>query len=147
MAERPTNEPGLSSGLAVIAGLIEQIVARGVPKRRIVLLGFSQGACLASEFLLRNPDRYGALIAFSGGVIGPAGTAWDESGGLEGMPVFLGCSNIDGHVPKTRVEESAAVFERMGGRVTERIYPGMGHLVNEDELEWARAAMARVAEP
>ena len=145
MAERATNEPGLSSGLAVVAGLIEKIVASGVPRRRIILLGFSQGACLASEFVARDPDRYGALIAFSGGVIGPPGTTWNGPGRLDGMPVFLGCSDIDGHVPKTRVDESAAVFERMGARVTERIYPGMGHLVNEDELTWARDVMAEGA--
>ena len=145
MAERATNEPGLSSGLAVVAGLIEKIVASGVPRRRIILLGFSQGACLASEFVARDPDRYGALIAFSGGVIGPPGTTWNGPGRLDGMPVFLGCSDIDGHVPKTRVDESAAVFEQMGASVTERIYPGMGHLVNEDELTWARDVMAEVA--
>lgn len=145
MAERSTNEPGLSSALGVIAGLIDRIVAHGIPRRRIILLGFSQGACLASEFMVRHADRYGALIAFSGGIIGEPGTTWDWPGTFDGMPVFLGCSDVDGHVPKTRVDESAAVFARMGAAVTERIYPGMGHLVNEDELAWARATMIQVA--
>lgn len=145
MAERSTNEPGLSSALGVIAGLIDRIVAHGIPRRRIILLGFSQGACLASEFMVRHADRYGALIAFSGGIIGEPGTTWDWPGTFDGMPVFLGCSDVDGHVPKTRVDESAAVFARMGAAVTERIYPGMGHLVNDDELAWARATMAQVA--
>lgn len=146
MAERASNEPGLSSGLAVIAGLIEEIAARGVPKRRIILLGFSQGACLASEFMVRHSGRYGGLIGYSGGLIGPPGTTWSESGRFDGMPVFLGCSDIDGHVPKSRVDESAEVFGRMGAVVTERIYPGMGHLINEDEVGWARRVMAQVAE-
>ena len=145
MADRASNEPGLSSALGVIGELIAGIVARGIPKRRIILLGFSQGACLASEFMARHADRYGALIAFSGGLIGEPGTMWEYPGGFDGMPVFLGCSDVDGHVPKARIDESAAVFERMGAAVTERIYPGMGHLVNEDELTWARDVMSRVA--
>ncbi len=145
MADRASNEPGLTSGLAAIGRLIDDIIAQGVPRRRIVLLGFSQGACLACEFAVRHADRYGALIAFSGGVIDPPGTTWDYPGTFAGTPVFLGCSDVDSHVPKTRVDESAAVFERMGAAVTKRIYPGMGHLVNEDELTWARDTVAQIA--
>ncbi len=145
MADRASNEPGLSSALAMIGTLIAEVGTRGIPKRRIILLGFSQGGCLASEFMARQPDRYGALIAFSGGLIGEPGTRWEHPGGFDGMPVFLGCSDVDGHVPKARLDESAAVFERMGAAVTERIYPGMGHLVNDDELTWARDLMSRVA--
>ena len=144
MADTASNEPDLSSGLWVIDQLVGDIESRGIPKRRIVLLGFSQGACLASEYAVRHPDRFGGVIAFSGGVIGPPGTTWESPGTFRGTPVFLGCSDVDGHVPKARVDESAVVFERMGAAVTKRIYPSMGHLVNEDELEWARLVMAGV---
>ncbi len=144
MADKASNEPGLSSGLWVIDQLVRDLESRGVPKRRIVLLGFSQGACLASEYAVRHADRFGGVIVFSGGVIGPPGTTWESPGQFDGTPVFLGCSDVDGHVPKARVDESAAVFERLGAAVTKRIYPGMGHLVNEDELERARLVMARV---
>lgn len=144
MADKASNEPGLSSGLWVIDQLVRDLESRGIPKRRIVLLGFSQGACLVSEYAVRHADRFGGVIAFSGGVIGPPGTTWESPGRFDGTPVFLGCSDVDGHVPKTRVDESAAVFERMGATVTKRIYPGMGHLVSEDELECARLVMARV---
>ena len=146
MAETARNEPGLSSGLAVILELVRSIEARGVPRRRIILLGFSQGACLSSEFAVRNAGRFGGVVALSGGLIGPPGTVWNYPGSFEGTPVFLGCSDVDGHVPKTRVDESAAVFSAMGATVTERIYPGMGHQVNEDELAFVREMMGATLE-
>jgi predicted esterase len=146
MAETARNEPGLSSGLAVLQELVRSIEARGVPRRRIILLGFSQGACLSSEFAVRNASRFGGVVALSGGLIGPPGTVWNYPGSFEGTPVFLGCSDVDSHVPKARVDESAAVFSAMGAAVTERIYPGMGHQVNEDELELVREMMEAVAE-
>lgn len=142
LSETERNEPGLSSGLWVIADLVNKVEARGVPRRRIILLGFSQGACLASEYAVRHPSRYGGLVALSGGLIGPPGTHWEHPGDFSGCPVFLGCSDVDAHVPWERVEESARVFERMGATVTERVYPGMGHLVNQDELEFVREMMA-----
>jgi predicted esterase len=141
MAETARNEPGLSSGLAVIHELVRSIEARGVPRRRIILLGFSQGACLSSEFAVRHASRFGGVAALSGGLIGPPGTLWNYPGGFEGTPVFLGCSDVDSHIPKARVDESAAVFSDMGATVTERIYPGMGHQVNEDELVFVREMM------
>lgn len=146
MAETARNEPGLSSGLAVILELVRSIEARGVPRRRIILLGFSQGACLSSEFAVRNAARFGGVVALSGGLIGPPGTVWNYPGSFEGTPVFLGCSDVDGHIPKGRVDESAAVFSAMDATVTERIYPGMGHQVNEDELEFVREMMEAVAD-
>ena len=102
-------------------------------------------ACLASTAAQRRPGRYGGVIVLSGGLIGPPGTAWSEPGSFHGMPVFFGCSDQDAHVPEPRVRESAAVFQRMGALVTTRIYPGMGHLVNDDEIAFARELLARLA--
>jgi predicted esterase len=144
LAERQQNEPGLTSGLNVIDELVQLIVARGVPKRRILLLGFSQGACLTAEFAASHADRYGGVMLFSGGLIGPLGTTWNYGGSFDRTPVFLGCSDIDAHVPKARVDESADVFSRMGAKVTKRIYPGMGHLVNDDEIAFAQTIMDAV---
>lgn len=141
MAEREKNEPGLSSGLWVLEHLVQDVVARGIRKDHVILLGFSQGACLTAEFAVRHADRYGGVIAYSGGMIGEPGTTWDYPGSFSRTPVFLGCSDVDAHVPKTRVDESAAVFARMGAEVTERIYPGMGHTVNDDEIAFARSLM------
>ncbi len=141
MAEIEKNEPFLSDALATVGRAVAEAEARGVRREHIVLLGFSQGACLATEFMIRNASRFGGLIAFSGGAIGPAGTTWNESGGFDGTPMFFGCSDIDAHVPEVRVRESAAVCERLGAVVTTRIYPGMGHLVNDDEIEQAKAIL------
>lgn len=144
MAEKEKNEPGLSSGLWVLERLVEDVVAKGIRKDRIILLGFSQGACLTAEFTVRHAARYGGVALYSGGVIGPPGTTWDYPGSFQDTPVFLGCSDVDAHVPKTRVDESAAVFSRMGAVVTERIYPGMGHTVNDDEIAFTRSLMEAV---
>jgi len=141
MAEKEKNEPGISSGLWVLDQLVQYVVRSGVGKDRIVLLGFSQGACLTSEFAASHADRYGGIVLYSGGLIGPPGTTWDCPGSFGGTPVFLGCSDVDAHVPKTRVDESAAVFQRMGATVTEKIYPGMGHLVNEEEVAFTRTLL------
>lgn len=144
MADIASNEPGLSSGLGVIAGLVRQAVDAGVPSERVLLMGFSQGACLAAEFSVRHPARYGAVVVFSGGLIGPEGTTWPDGGSLSGTPVFLGCSDVDAHVPAARVAESEVVFRRQGAAVTARIYPGMGHLVNDDEVLLAQRLMDQV---
>jgi len=145
MAETERNEPGLSSALLVVDGLVGEIEAKGIPRRRIILLGFSQGACLAAEYAVRHASRFGALIVLSGGLIGPPGTRWDYPDSFAGCPVFLGCSDVDAHVPRERVHESALVFERMAAKVTERIYPGMGHQVSEEELILVRGLMTEVA--
>jgi len=145
MAPIETNEPGLSSGLYVLERLVRQVEEAGVPRERTILLGFSQGACLASEFAVRHAGRYGGVVALSGGLIGPSGTTWNQEGSFDGTPVFFGCSDVDAHVPRARVDESAEVFSRMGAEVTRRIYSNMGHLVNEDELVWARELVERVA--
>jgi len=142
LAPLEQNEPGLSSALDQLGALVAHLEHAGIPAERIVLLGFSQGACLSLEFAARNARRYGGVVALSGGLIGPPGTPRDYPGGLNGTPVFLGCSDRDPHIPKDRVDESAKVFERMGAAVTERIYPGMGHTVNEDELDFVRGLLA-----
>jgi predicted esterase len=138
LAEMATNEPGLSSGIEMLASLVARVEAAGVPRRRIVLLGFSQGACLTAEFSARHASRFGGLVIFSGGVVGPPGTPRDYAGSFDGTPAFFGCSDRDAHVPEWRVRESAGLFEQMGARVTTRIYPGMGHLVNDDEIAHAQ---------
>ena len=142
MSPISANEPGITSGISVIHALIDDVIAKGIPAGRIVLLGFSQGACLASTAAQRRPRRYGGVMVFSGGLIGPPGTVWDDRGEFDGTPVFLGCSDIDPHIPEARVRESAAHFERMRASVTCRIYEGMGHTVSEDEVAFARQVVA-----
>ena len=138
------NEPGITSALGVLSGLIEEAARQGVPADRIVLLGFSQGACLALEFAARNARRYAGIAGLSGGLIGPSGTPRTYPGSFEGTPVFLGCSVMDAHIPLERVHESADLFRRMNAVVDERIYPRMGHTVNPDEIK-AVDAMLRTA--
>ena len=142
MAPREQNEPGISSGLFVIESLVQDLMAQGYPSERIMLLGFSQGACLTSEFSIRHPRRYGGVMALSGGLIGPPGTTWDDvTTSLAGTPVFLGCSDVDPHIPAERVLESEEVFKQLGANVTRRLYPGMGHTVSADELRIVQRAM------
>ncbi len=138
------NEPGISSGLAAVAGVLETIERAGIPAERVILLGFSQGACLSLEFTARAARRYGGIVGLSGGLIGPDGTPRGYSGSLAGTPVFLGCSDVDPHIPEARVIETATVLRRLGGDVDMRIYPGMGHTINEDELEAVREIMRAV---
>lgn len=144
MAEIEKNEPSLSAALARLAELVDHVERSGVSRSRTVLLGFSQGACLASEFAVRHATRYGGLIAFTGGLIGPPGTRWTYPGDFRGTPIFLGSGDPDAHVPVERVAESEEVFTRMGASVTKRIYPGMGHVVNDDEIAMAQAILDTV---
>jgi predicted esterase len=142
LAPLESNEPGLSSGLAIIASLLARLAEAGIAPERTILLGFSQGACLTLEFAARNACRYGGLVGLSGGLIGPDETPRNYPGSLEGTPVFLGCSDIDLHIPKERVEFSAEVLRKLGGDVTARLYPGMGHTVNRDELRFLQGMVA-----
>lgn len=141
LTEIAKNEPYLSSALSVLGALVADIEAAGVPRGRIVMMGFSQGACLTSEFAIRHAARFGGFVAFSGGAIGPPGTRWNDTGRFEGTPMFFGCSDVDPHIPEVRVNETAEMCERMGATVTKKIYPGMGHLVNDDEIADARALL------
>lgn len=133
------NEPYLSAALARVAAVAAQAEAAGIPPARLIVGGFSQGACLAAEFVARHARRYGGLIALSGGLIGPPGTPRDYAGSLAGTPVFLGCSDRDPHIPLERVRETAGVLASLGGQVDERIYPGLGHTINQDEMDAAAA--------
>ena len=143
MAPIESNEPFLSEALDMIAGILREVEAH-VPTQRIALLGFSQGACLTLEFAARHARRYGALLGLSGGLIGPDGTPRSYPGDFAGTPVLLGCSDVDPHIPKDRVLEAAGVFESMGAEVAVRLYPGMGHLVNEDEIAAVRDVMGSI---
>jgi predicted esterase len=135
------NEPYLSSALSVIGEIIQNVEARGISTEKIFIGGFSQGACLASEYVIRNPRRYGGLLAFSGGYIGPLNTQRQSTGDLKGMPAFLGCSDVDPHIPLQRVQETSALLKEMGANVTEKIYPGIGHTINDDEIDLAKVVI------
>ncbi len=136
------NEPYLSAALRAVGAAAARATAAGIPERRLFFGGFSQGACLAAEYVARHARRYGGLLLFSGGLIGPPGTPRDYGGAFDGMPVFLGCSDVDPHIPLARVEETAAVLGGLGARVDQRIYPRLGHTINEDEIEAAAQLLA-----
>ena len=138
------NEPWLSSALTTIGRLVGQLGATGIPPERVALIGFSQGACLALEFSVRNPRRYGAVIGLSGGLIGPDVTEWPRRGSLAATPAFIGCSDVDAHIPLARVRRSAEVLRAMDAEVTQRLYPGMGHTVNDDEIAHVRRLLAGI---
>lgn len=143
------NEPGLSSALRVLTDLVDQVEAAGIPAQRIVLGGFSQGACLTAEFVARTPRRYGGLLVLSGGVIGPLDSPRTRvapgRGSVEGMPVLVACSDMDPHIPLARVYETADVFHKLGGDVQLQVYAGMGHVINQDEIERAREIVRAAA--
>jgi predicted esterase len=139
-----SNEPYLSSALSVLESLVETAVAH-VPHERVILLGFSQGACLTLEFAARHARRYGGIIAFSGGLIGPDGTPRDYPGSFAGTPAFIGCSDVDPHIAKERVIEAGDVLKRMGANATVRLYPNMAHTVNADEIHSAAQVLEAVA--
>jgi predicted esterase len=139
------NEPWLGSALRVVAGLVDDLGKQGILSERLVVMGFSQGACLTLEFAARHARRYAAVVAFTGGLIGPPGTARNYAGDFEGTPIFIGSSDIDPHVPLERVRESTMVLRRMGAKVDERIYRGMGHTINADEIEAVDALLATSA--
>lgn len=141
LAPLEANQPHLDSALRRVEAIVTDLLARGIPSERIALLGFSQGACLATEYCARHPQRYGAVMALTGGLIGPPGTPRDYPGSLEGTPVFLGTSDPDPHVPVERVRDTEAVLTRMGAVVEMRTYPGMPHTINEDELDACRSLL------
>jgi len=155
------NEPGRTSGLRAVAAAVDRAVEAGIPRERVLVGGFSQGACLASEFVARNPARYGGLAVFSGGLIGESvdiddyvegATGNGEFGSgdgterpLAGTPAFVSCSDVDPHIPEERVHETTAVLEALGADVDERIYEGMGHGINEEEVAAAAELVASLS--
>ena len=147
MAPTEANEPYLSRALDRVAAIIADLLETGLTPGHLSVIGFSQGACLASETVLRNPRPYGFIGVLSGGAIGPAGTPRDYAGTLYGARVFLGCSDHDPHIPLARVKETMELFTRMGAKVTERIYPGSSHGVNEDEITRLRAGLTAMIPP
>lgn len=146
LAPTAANQPGLDSGLAAVDDAIATASDAGLPLERVLVGGFSQGACLATEYAARNPDRYGAVVALSGGLIGETVDQDRYEGSVEGTPVFLGCSDRDPHIPVGRVHATRDVFERLDGDVDERIYEGMGHGVNRDELDAVADLVAALVE-
>ncbi|MEO8197987.1 MAG: dienelactone hydrolase family protein [Thermoanaerobaculia bacterium] len=147
LAPLAVNEPWLSSALAKLASLHAAFAVAGISDERILWLGFSQGACLASEFVARNPRRWGGLVAAVGGRIGPQGMEFADPGDLAGTPVYLGCGDADPHIPWRRVEESAAAFTRQNAEVTLRRYPGFPHSVHPEAVSYARHLLEELAAP
>lgn len=140
------NEPALSSALAKVAVTVNQAAAAGIQHDKIYLLGFSQGACLALEYAARNAQRYGGVFGLSGGLIGDKLDPARYPTSLQNTPVFLGCSDVDFHIPLSRVQESSAMLRQIGGDVTERIYPNMGHTVNKDEILFIQFILAQASQ-
>jgi phospholipase/carboxylesterase len=139
LAARESNEPWLGSALKKVQSVVEMALAAGVEREQIVVAGFSQGACLTTEFMATHPARYAGAIAWTGGLIGPLGSDVSHGGDLEGTPVLLSGGDPDPHVPWVRVEETAEVLTGMRARVTMRRYPGKMHTVSAEEVELARA--------
>jgi phospholipase/carboxylesterase len=144
LAPLEQNEPYLSRSLATVAAIVNDLAGRGIASDRVALVGFSQGGCLAIEFAARNAKRYAGIAGLSAGLIGPPGLTRDYRGSLDGTPVFLGCSDIDSHIPLDRVHISTQVLAAMNAAVTERIYPGMGHTINQDEIAHVRRLLEGV---
>ena len=142
LAPLTENQPGLNSALGVVAAMVDDLSAQQIASERVAVLGFSQGACLALEYAARHARRYAAVIAFSGGLIGPPGAPREYTGSMDGTPLFIGCSDIDPHIPVERVRESAVVFRGLSAQVDERIYPRMGHTINGDEISRARKLLS-----
>jgi len=138
------NEPWLSSGLAAIADVLVHVTEAGIPIERTLLLGFSQGACLTLEFVARHAQRYGGVVGLSGGLIGPNGTPRDYPGSLLGTPIFLGCSDVDPHIPTERVHHTAEVLRQLGGKVTVQLYPDMDHTISQAEIDFVCNMMSEL---
>jgi phospholipase/carboxylesterase len=144
LVPREQNEPYLTSALTAIDDLVKQVEAAHIPAERIAFLGFSQGACLALEYAARHPRRYGGVIAYSGGLIGADHELSGYPDSLEGTPVFIGCSDMDDHIPLARIKTTTATLQALGAQVTERIYPRMGHTINTGEIAFTKDLLTQV---
>ncbi|WP_435361661.1 alpha/beta hydrolase [Haloarchaeobius sp. DFWS5] len=136
------NEPQLAANLAAVRAAVDTALDVGIPRGRVMLCGFSQGACLAAEFVARNPARYGGLAVLSGGLLGETVSTDEYEGTLDGMPVFLGCGTADQFVPVERVHKSAAMFDALNADVATRIVEGRGHGIDQDEADRVSAMVA-----
>ena len=144
LAPVEANEPGRSSGLSVLDSIVQDLVASGIAPEKVILAGFSQGACLTLEFVARHPRRYGAVAGLTGGLIGPPGTLSGYQGSFEGTPIFLGSGDPDPHVPWVRVEETAGVLAELGASVELERYPGRPHSISRDEVARLNALVHEV---
>jgi predicted esterase len=144
LAERESNEPYLTSALKKVESVVQIALDAGFTRDKIVIGGFSQGACLSTEFVATHPARYAGMIAWTGGLIGPLGSDVSHTGDLAGTPALLLSGDPDPHVPWSRVEESAAVLRSMRADVTTKRYPGKPHSVSPDEIALARALLQKV---
>lgn len=142
MSQLEANQPWLDSALAAVGSVVDRVAAAGIAHDKIVLLGFSQGACLASEYAARHARRYGGVVALSGGLIGPEVVEGRYTGDLAGTPAFFGCSDVDPHIPLDRVTATATLYRARGAAVEQRTYRGFGHSVNQDEIDWVQALLA-----
>ena len=139
------NQPRLDFALARIAAVADELAAQGMPIEEQAIFGFSQGACLASEYVFRRGRRVAALCAFTGGLIGPDGLTWETTGApFDGMPVLLGGASQDPWVPAARMLETAEVFRQLGARVDAPIYPSAAHEINDDQIARARAILIEI---
>jgi predicted esterase len=143
IAPASSNEPHLTSALETIGGIVAKLNEAGIASDRIFLLGFSQGACLALEYAARHPQRYAGMVALSGALIENGDQPRSYSGSLDGTPAFLGCSDADFHIPAQRVLRSEQVLRGMGANVTAKLYPHLGHTVNDDEIDAVNAMIKR----
>lgn len=137
LARPKDNEPWLSSALSLVKEIVSDLEKKNIKKENIYFAGFSQGACLTLEYVTRNADKYGGVVAFTGGLIGDKIYTENYKGDFAGTPVFIGTSDPDPHVPVERVLESAAILKNMKAAVTENIYKNMGHTISKDEIDWA----------
>jgi phospholipase/carboxylesterase len=144
LAPREENEPYLTSALSRVAFALDTALSAGIEAKKVVVAGFSQGACLATEFVGRNPLRYGGLVAFTGGLIGSADVPLTLSGDLAGTPVLLSSGDPDPHVPWSRVQQSGDLLRQINASVSLRRYPGRPHTIGEEELQIAREMLLSV---
>jgi predicted esterase len=144
LGPREANQKGIDGAFSLISSLLAELEESGIQRERVMLLGFSQGACLALDYLLHHPGRYGGAFALSGGLIGPPGTPFEAAGSLGGTPVFLGCSDTDPFIPAERVIESHEALQAAGARSEMQLYPGMPHTVNADEITLINARIREI---
>ena len=137
LAPPTQNEPWLSSALNLLKELVDELTAMRIPTEHIYFMGFSQGACLTLEFVTRNANKYGGVVAFTGGLIGDKIYSEHYKGDFQNTPVFIGTSNPDPHVPVERVYATTNILKNMNADVTEKVYNNMGHTINQDEIDQA----------